>query len=349
MSNVLRAQRPGVLVATLSALIGLSLALVPPAAAATVGPAFELGPVSVLNGTAAVTGSVRGIEPGAASVTINGQPVGLDATGAFVAAVDVSGQSHLELEVVDTRTGQRSATSIPLNTGLLGLGGFLPRDVLAPIEAAAVELLEPIGGFRSIDGQPIAVSGTVGNKDGLAAITVNGVDVLGLVDELGRFTIPVPGTSRTITVGIVDNRGVGSTTTQPVQHQTTTPGATPPAARTAKGPGLRIASIRYVTKHFRRTRRVQMIVTVKNSLGRVVRGARVQVRAASPRGLRLKPKVKRTGKRGRVVFLLHPRARVFGKRLAIVTVARTPTARAQRKTTVRVPKLRKRTITAKRG
>lgn len=92
-----------------------------------------------------------------------------------------------------------------------------------------------------------------------------------------------------------------------------------------------------------------MIVTIKDSLGRPVRGAIVQVRAASAKGLRLKPKVKRTGKGGRVAFLLHPRARVFGKRLTVVTVARKAAAKAQRKTSVHVPKPRTRRITGKRG
>ena len=162
--------------------------------------------------------------------------------------------------------------------------------------------------------------------------------------------MPIPGTTRSITIVIVDNRGVESSTTRPVDEQpTTTPTASPTATRSAKGPGLRVAGVRYVTKHFRRTSRVQMIVTIKDSLGRPVRGATVQVRAASPRGLRLKPKVKRTGKGGRVSFLLHPRSRVFGKRLTVVTVARKATAKAQRKTSVRVPKLRTRTITGKRG
>jgi hypothetical protein len=337
------------LLPTICALVALWPALAPsPAAAATVKPGVELGPVVVLNGHATVVGHVRGLSPTVAALWINGHPIGLNAQGAFVAVVDLSGHSALVLEVVDTFTGRRSAVSIPLYTGLFGLGGLLHPDVLGKVERAAVQLLEPLGGFRIIDGRPLEVAGLIGGKDGLVNVSVNGVNVLGLLDQSGRFSIPIAGTSRSITIVIVDNRGVASTTTQPVEHQTTPP-AGAPAARSAKGPGLRIASIRYVTKNFRRTKRVQMIVTVKNSLGRVVRGARVQVRAASPRGLRFKPKVKWTGKRGRVVFLLHPRTRVFGKRVAIVTVARTPAARAQRKTTVRVPKLRQRTLTAKRG
>ena len=340
MSTVLLTRRPLGVVATVIAAAAVWLALAPPATAGTVKPAFELGPVIVLNGQGTVAGTVRGIDPIVAAVTVNGRPVGLNLQGGFLAVVNLSGQSALVLEVVNTTTGERSTVSIPLYTGLFGLGGILQPDVLGQIDRAAVQILGSVGGF---------VTGTIGSTAGLVSVTVNDIDVLKLLDERGRFTIPILGTNGSLTIVIVDNRGVESKTTPPVEQPTTSP-ATPPAAkRSAKAPGLRVASVRYVTKHFRRTKRVQMIVTIKDSLGRPVRGAAVQVRAASPRGLRLKPKIKRTGKGGRAAFLLHPRARVFGKRLTVVTVARKAAGRTQRKTSVRVPKLRTRTITGKRG
>jgi hypothetical protein len=340
MSTVLRVRRPIGVVATVIAAAAVWLALAPPATAGTVKPALELGPVIVLNGHGTVAGTVRGIDPIVAAVTVNGRPVGLNLQGGFLAVVNLSGQSALVLEVVNTTTGERSTVSIPLYTDLFGLGGILRPDVLGQIDRAAVQILASVGGF---------VTGTIGSTAGLASVTINDIDVLKLLDERGRFTIPIAGTNGSLTIVIVDSRGVESRTTPPVEQPTTTP-VTPPAAnRSVKAPGLRVASVRYVTKHFRRTKRVQMIVTIKDSLGRPVRGATVQVRATAARGLRLKPKVKRTGKGGRVAFLLHPRARVFGKRLTVVTVARKAAGRAQRTTSVRVPKLRTRTITGKRG
>jgi hypothetical protein len=342
-SPVLPARRPLSVAATIVAVTAFWLAAAQPAQAATAKPALELGPVIVLNGHATVTGYVRGIHPAVAAVTVNGRPVGLNLQGGFLAIVNLGGASGLVLEVVNTTTGERSTVSIPLYTGLFGLGGLLLPGVLDQIDRAAVQILGSVNGF---------VTGTIASTAGLVSVTINDIDVLKLLDDLGRFTIPIPGTSRSITIVIVDNRGVESTTTLPVAPPATTPppaATPPPATRSVKAPGLRVAGVRYVTKHFRRTKRVQMIVTIKDTLGRPVRGATVQVRAASPKGLRLKPKVKRTGKGGRVAFLLHPRARVFGKRLTVVTVARKATAKAQRKTSVRVPKPRTRTITGKRG
>lgn len=324
----------------------LWLTLAPDAEAKDLRPAVKLGPIVVLNGAATVTGTVRGVAPNEVLVTIDGRPVGLNLDGTFFAVVYVGGRSALVVEVLHLLSRERSTVSIPLDSS--PLGGVLP-DVLAAIERAAVSILQPPGGFTIVDGRPLVLQGSIGSGDQLVRVEVNGVDVLRLLDDLGRFAVPIPGTSKTITIVIVDNRGTEATTTIPVAQQTSAP--PPPAApvtRKAQAVGLRVASVRYVTKNFRRTKRVQMIVTVKDSLGRAVRGARVQVRAASGKSLRLKPKLKRTGARGRVSFLLHPRARLFGNRLRIITTATTPAARAKRTTSVRVPRAPVRTLTRRR-
>jgi hypothetical protein len=243
--------------------------------------------------------------------------------------------------VTDPVFGETSTVSIPLSTQVIGPGGVIPPDVLGSLERAAVSLLEPVGGFKILDGRPITVGGSVLDREQLAGLTVNGKDVLGTLDPGGGFAVPIPGTSRTITVIATDSRGVSTTTTYPVTHQASAVGTTVAAANAV---GVRVASVRYVTKGFRKTKRVRMIVTVKDNLGRLVRGATVQVNGAPAARLVRRPKLKRTDKLGRASLLLTPRARAYGKRLFTVTIAKTPTAKAQRKTSVRVPKLRARPV-----
>jgi hypothetical protein len=261
----------------------------------------------------------------------------VNADGTFAAVVNLAGRSSLDLQVTDPASGATSTASIPLNTNVVGPGGLLPADVLDAFERAAVSLVEPADGFKILDGQPIAVGGSVADRKQLVGLTVNGKDVLGTLGQDGSFTVPIAGTTRTITLVATDTRGVSSTTTYPVTHQTAAAGTTVAAANAV---GVRVASVRYLTKGFRKTKRVRMIVTVKDNLGRLVQGATVQVRGVPASRLVGRPKAKRTDKSGRVSFLLKPHARVRGKRLYTITIAKTPTAKVQRKTSVRVPKLR---------
>jgi hypothetical protein len=57
----------------------------------------------------------------AADLTVNGQPVGVDASGRFNATVSLNGQSSLSLASHDPVTGQTVTTTIPLS--LAGPGG----------------------------------------------------------------------------------------------------------------------------------------------------------------------------------------------------------------------------------
>jgi hypothetical protein len=333
-------RRPLSLAFLFALLAAAALVLAPSGRAQVLTPAVALGPVTVLNGVATVTGTLNPLTPVGSKITINGQPVGVKADGTFAANIDVTGQSALELQVTNPLTGDRSTVSIPL-TGITGPGGVVPPNVVTGIERALVTILEPLGGFVSLDGQPIRVEGSVGNRDQLAGLTVNGIDALGALDPAGGFSILVPGTSSGVTVVATSPQGASSTTTYPVSQATST-APTVRSVSAAQAAGLRVASVRYIAKGFRKTKRLKLVVTVKDRLGRVVRGASVQVRGATAKGLKRKTKLKKTGKLGRVSFLVYPRARMFGKRLFTVTHAKTPTAKALRKTSVRVPKLRAR-------
>src|SRR5206468_1323181 len=73
--------------------VGLALALAfTLAARSSSAPPLQLGPIVVADGTAVVNGSVGGYTSGE-TLTVNGQPVGLDANGHFATTVNLSGTS----------------------------------------------------------------------------------------------------------------------------------------------------------------------------------------------------------------------------------------------------------------
>ena len=268
-------------------------------------------------------------------------PSRVKADGTFAAVLNVAGLSSLGIQVTDPVSGRTSAVSIPLNTNVIGPGGVIPPDVLRSIEQAAVSLLQPVGGFKILDGLPLTVGGSLLDRDQLAGLTVNGQDVLGTLGPGGGFVTTIPGTSRTVTVIATDNRGVSTTTTYPVTHHARLPR---PARPLPQQGGRRSRRQRPLCdEELPQDEARTMIVTVKDTLGRLVHGATVQVRGAPASRSVGTPKLKRTDKLGRASFLLKPRARVYGKRLFTITIAKTPTAKVQRKTSLRVPKLARKT------
>lgn len=300
------------------------------ATAEIIGPAVVLGPTSVVNGVAIVSGSV-GVTNSNATVTINGHSVDVDAVGHFAGVVDLGGQSSLTIGVVNPVTGKESTTTIPLTTDILGLGGVISPTVLDNLERAAVDLVEPVGGFVT-DGKPITVEGNVGDPDSLGSLTVNGEDALGPLDADRSFSIQVPGTLKEIHLSASDRHGTIQTFSAPVS----TRAGNTVAARAAVG--LRIAKVRYIVKNINRTKRLRMVVTIKDSRGRLVRGATVRVRSARAMRLVGTPRVKKTNKVGQAAFLLRAHNLAFGKRLVMVTVAQTPKAKAKRSTSVQLPR-----------
>ena len=100
--------------------------------------------------------------------------------------------------------------------------------------------------------------------------------------------------------------------------------------------GIRIAKIRYIRKGAVRTHRIRMIVTVRDQRGRLIRGATIRVTAKGHK-LAKRPKATRSGSRGRATIALRVNRSAYGKRLVTVTVARTPHAKAKKRSAVRVP------------
>jgi hypothetical protein len=335
MTAILRKRR---LLAAHAAAAGLVLMLLAagPAPGELGSPVVTLGPTTVINGVATVTGSVAGLQPSSAQLSINGQPVGVDAAGRFVAIVNLNGRDDLALTLTDPVKGQTNTLDIPLTANIVGPGGVIPPGVLSGLEQAAVSLLKPAGGFVSVGGEPIVVNGTVGNRDQLAGLSVNGIDALALTKPNGTFAVPIPGTSREVHMTVIDRQGVSSTTVEPVAR-TVSGAATSVAAKDAMG--VKIASVRYFAKRIRTTKRLRVLVTVRDRRNLVIHGAIVTVRGAKARQIAGRAALKRTNRKGQVGFVLRMRPGGFGKRVVIVATAKTPRAKTARRTSVRLPRL----------
>jgi hypothetical protein len=322
----------------LASLVALTVAIMaligaPAAPGDTVAPPITLGPVTVANGLAIVSGTVAGTSPSSASLTINGQPLSIGADGRFAGTVNLGGQSSLSFAVRNHSTGDVITVNVPLTLNIVGPGGVISPTVLSSLEQAAVEVTKPVGGFLSIDGQPITVSGSVGDRDQLAGLTVNGIDVMSTLKPDGTFTAPIPGTTRTVSVRMVDRAGTSQTVTYPVSPVTSN------TVSAADALGVRVASVRYFPQRTRSTKRLRMLVTIKDRRGLFVRGATVTVRSANLRRVIGRTKMKRTGKLGQVGFVMRLRPNAFRSRFFTVTTAKTPKAKASRRTSVRFPRL----------
>jgi hypothetical protein len=306
--------------------LALGLVLVPGAEPAAT-PALELGPIAVANGVATVTGAVAP-NGGSTSVTVNGQPLAVTTAGTFQGVVPLDGASSITIGLNEAGSDQQTSFEIPLTGALLGAGGVIPSGVLDSLQQAGISLLTPV-----TSGEPLTVSGAVLDGSRLSSLTLNGKDVLGTLGPDGAFSVQVPGTTMVVTLTATDVHGNSETKKTAVKHSRL---ATTVSA--ANAVGLRIAKVRYYAKAARRTHRVRMVVTVKDRRGLLVRGAKISARAIRAGRLVRQPKAGLTGSQGRATFVLRLRAAAYGKRLVVVSLAKTPRAKVSRKTTVFVPR-----------
>jgi hypothetical protein len=318
----------------------LVLLLAPPAEPqAAAGPAISLGPVSVANGAATLSGSLSGTPSAGYQLHVNGQPLGVNTDGTFSGTVDLAGQSVLTLTARNPHSGETVTTQIPLTTNVVGPGGLIPGTVLDALKKAGISLNIPPGGFVSLDGLPIAVEGRVLDRDQLAGLKVNGVDVLDTLQSNGTFRQALPGSSREVTISATDRQGVSQTTSFPVAAMSSvisTPAG--PSVAAAGAVGVKIAKVRYITKMVRAKKRFRMIVTVKDNRGRLIRGATIRVRSKVKRFVVGNQRTKKSSKIGQANFLVLVRKAALGRRLFMITLAQTPTAKAQKTTSVRLPR-----------
>jgi hypothetical protein len=318
-----------------AALAVLSVAT-PSAPGEVLSPAITLGPTTVLNGTATVSGSL-GAPSSGVQLSLNGQPLAIDAAGTFAGVVNLGGQSNLTFRLANS-AGEVTSVNIPLNSNVVGPGGLISPDVLSALEKAAVSILKPVDGFKILDELPLRIEGKVGDGGSLAGLTVNGKDALGLLGEDRSFSFTLPGTTREVSVTATDHQGVTTTTSYPVAHSASA--ATSVSAAAAQG--IRIAKIRYITKSVRRTKRMRMVVTVRDRRGLLIRNATISVRSKYARRIFRNPRAKKSNRVGQAAFLLRARKQAFGKRLVMVTLAKTPKAKVSKASGVRIPRLAKR-------
>jgi hypothetical protein len=333
--NRRRAAGAGAIAALASGLV----LLVAPPAKPDAAPLLSLGPVSIANGTATLSGSVTGTPAAGYQLHVNGQPLGLNADGTFSGTVDLAGQSLLTVAAKNPLSGETVTTQIPLNSNVVGPNGLIDSTVLDALRKAGISLAIPPGGFVSLDGLPVKVEGNVADKDQLAGLKVNGVDVLEKLTSAGAFTQSIPGSSREVSVTATDKQGVSQTTSfgvVPMSSVVNT--AAGPSIAAAGADGVKIAKIRYITKTVRAKKRFRMIVTVRDRQNRLVRGATIRVRPKVKRFVVGKERVKKSTKVGQANFLVLVRKPALGKRLFMITVAQTPKAKAQKTTSVKLPK-----------
>jgi hypothetical protein len=313
------AARKPVSLVQLGIAIGIALALTFALSGRTAStPLLNLGPITVADGIATVTGTA-GFEASSQHLTVNGQAVGLDAAGHFSAAVRLNGASSLDFDVTGAAGNQKIAFNVPLT------GALIPAGVLDSLAQAGVSLLTPVTGP---DGGPLVLSGSVLDKSQLAGLSVNGNDVLDRVGREGTFSVQLPGTTKTVTLKVVDKQGVSETRTTRLTVQTVS---------ASRADGVRIVKVRFFTRAAKRLHRVRMIVTVKDRRGLLIRGAKVSVSVTKRGRLAHRPKATHTGRKGRATVGLRLRKAALGKRLVVVVVARTPKAKARKTSSVAIP------------
>jgi hypothetical protein len=309
------------------AALAAALAVFPYAVAASAPPLMQLGPITVAGDTAVLSGTV-GPQAAGSTLTVNGHPLSVDASGAFAGTADLNGSGSIALQLSDPVGGQTTFT-IPLT--LAGLGGVIPVGVLESVQQAGVSLLGPIAGD---DGSPLTVAGSVLDKTQLAGLTANGVDILGALARDGSFSVQLPGTTKVVTLTATDSHGTTETIVSGVAHQTLTSGTT--GAATAAG--VRVVKVRFYKQNVLRRHFMRMVVTVKDRRGLLIQGAKISVAPTKAGRLSHRPKMHLSGRKGRATFTLRLRQAAFGKRLIVVTLAKTPKAKAIKRSAVIVPR-----------
>ena len=297
-----------------------TVVLVPAAAPAASAPLIRLAPITVLNGTAAISGTV-GPQPSAVLLTVNGQPLGINRSGVFAGTIDLKGANTIALALSRPAAGVVVTFRIPIIGRTL-----IPGDVLDGLINAGLAILQP----SAKPGQPVVVNGSFLDGSQLVSLNVNGVDALSLVQG-GTFTVPLPGNTGQVQVDASGANGTSEVINAPVFRPFSTNTV---SARNAVG--IRIAKIRYIRKGVARTHRIRMIVTVRDQHGRLIRGATIRVTAKGHK-LARRPKATRSGSKGRATIALRVKPSAYGKRLVTVTVAKTPHAKARKRSSVRVP------------
>jgi hypothetical protein len=248
------------LIAMLAAL-AVALALGVGARAALPAPPLTIGTVTIQGTTAIVDGTVA--DP-----------------GGFEAKVDLAAANGLVV-ALGGAPGESTVIRIPLAV-LVHTNGV---GVLDHLLGAGIRLDVPVDGFRIVDGQPPLVEGRVLNGRELAALDINGTNVLRVLGPDGRFSIRLGGSGSSsntdhVTVVATDKNGVSQTSTfvtTRVRSVIRTSAGT--SVSTAGARGVVIAKVKLDTHVLKASKRFGIVVTIKDRRGYLVRGATVRLRA----------------------------------------------------------------------
>jgi hypothetical protein len=299
----------------------LTILVLVPAASPARQPLVTLGTITVANGTVAVSGTLGSQEAGS-QVTVNGQPLGVNTSGAFAGTATLNGAEAIDLGISNPATGVATHFQIPVQGQTL-----IPGSVIDSLTQAGLSVLQP----TVKPGQPVTVTGSLADGSRLVGLSVDGVDALGQAQQGGSFTVKLPGGTGQVQVNASGVNGTTEVINAPVFRPFSTSTV---SARDAIG--IRIAKIRYIRKGVLRTRRIRMIVTVRDQRGRLIHGATIRITAEGHK-LARRPRATRSGSRGRATIALQVSRTAFGRHLVTVTVARTPHAKVQKRSSVRVP------------
>lgn len=198
---------------------GVLAALATSAPAEVIRPGLTLGPTTVHDGKAVVSGTVGTMGSGV-ELRINGRRAAIDGDGRFAAEVAVPRWSTLRLALNDPLRRRTTTTTVPLASNVVSPRGLISPGVLWAIEEAGVMVLEPPGGFEVVDGRPLRVDVSVRNPGHLARLVVNGIDMLDRMGPGNGFTARLRGTSRKVSITVTDLVGVSQTTVLPIEHTT---------------------------------------------------------------------------------------------------------------------------------
>jgi hypothetical protein len=329
-----RALSRAVLVAVLA---GMSLVLTGGTVAALQVPPLTIAGITINGNVAVVTGDIADAD---AELEVNGLPVLVDDSGNFVARVHVGLLDEVVLSL-DGVAGEGVLIRIPLD--VLQSGGG--RGILDQLLGAGIQIDVPDGGFQIVDGQLPVVEGRVLEPDKLAALSVNGADVLRILGPGGFFSTPA-GSSSTerVTVIATDRSGVTQTSTFTPSRVTSAISTRAGTSVSAAGAqGIRIAKVRLDKRFLKAAKYLRVIVTVKDRRGFLIRGAALRMQAMPARhvanGSVRAGFTNRVGQK-QFAYRMTPEALKKGalpKYLTLATKASTPRANASKRVTFRLP------------
>jgi hypothetical protein len=300
-------------------------------------------------------------------VTIDAAPVSVSANGTFSATAKVKADASIVVKASDGSTGQQYVISIPVSA--IPAGG-VAADALAQVNADAVTLMLPPDGFTIVDGVSISASVHVKAIAGIAALKLNGVNVLaklriggsskssgsgsssGTTPGKPGATAPpaassppchhaaaanVSGTAKTVRLTVQAANGASQTSTIRVKRVRSVVRLGRSFSISAFGArGIRITAVRFDTSAAARTHRLTVGVTVRDRRNYLVRDAVVMLVPTAHRATIRGSVAALTNMSGRARFSVPVPRATLGLRLSMLVTARTPTASARVTRSVKV-------------